>query len=197
MRKAVDKISADDNESFILLDMAVDNPDVLREARKLKSIIQDKNNVYIISIHSFEFVLLSFNKLEQWVFAEVDELKEKRQDIIEAKNIFVDIILYGGDYSKLSKLKDGLAYSQNYNTEKLAAKLLYDITRNTGFETDKGSLGECFTVNCCEWSNRQDDDICGLDEMRLTAYDKARTIVEESVLQDAFLTGGIINDYSL
>lgn len=197
LRKAVDKIAEDDNDYYILLDMAIDNPDVLREVKKLNGIIQNKTNVHVINIHSFEFVLLSFNKLEQWVFAEVDELKEKRQNIIAAKNSFVDIILNGGDSINLSKLKEELEYSQDYNTEKLAAKLLYDITRNTGFETDKSSLGECFIANCCEWDNRQDDDICGLDETRLTAYDKVKTIVKESVLQDAFLTGGIINANSI
>ena len=34
--------------------------------------------------------------------------------------------------------------------------MLFAITRNTGFETDKGTLGACFTVDCCDWSERQE-----------------------------------------
>ena len=34
--------------------------------------------------------------------------------------------------------------------------MLFAIARNTGFETDKGTLGVCFTVDCCDWSERQE-----------------------------------------
>ena len=61
---------------------AYDNPDVLREVNAISRAIEGKNNVKLIKFHSFEFVLLSFDLLDSWVFAEQDELKEKRRPLL-------------------------------------------------------------------------------------------------------------------
>lgn len=45
LRKAVEKIDFKEDQYYILMDTAVDNPDVLRENRKLDAIIAGKNNV--------------------------------------------------------------------------------------------------------------------------------------------------------
>ena len=84
------------------------------------------------------------------------------------------------------KLKADLDFSENKNTEQISAKLLTGITLNTGFETDKKKLGTCFINNCCEWAERQSDDICGLDDKRLQANAKVKQIVKNSVLKDIF-----------
>jgi len=55
-----------------MVDHAIDNADVLRELRRLYRLAEDKSNITIIKIFSFEFILLSFSLLEQWVFAEKD-----------------------------------------------------------------------------------------------------------------------------
>ena len=83
--KAVSKIVDDENKYYILMDNAIDNPDVLRETQRLHIALKDKRNVALIKIHSFEFVLLSFRLLEDWVFANEDVLKEKRAKLIEQK----------------------------------------------------------------------------------------------------------------
>ena len=62
--KAVSKIVDDENKYYILMDNAIDNPDVLRETQRLHIALKDKRNVALIKIHSFEFVLLSFRLLE-------------------------------------------------------------------------------------------------------------------------------------
>lgn len=82
LRLAAEAIESDGNEYYILMDSFIDNQDVLREIDKMKNCIKKKENVHIIDIHSFEFVLLSFKPLIQWVFAEHDELKNKRKDLI-------------------------------------------------------------------------------------------------------------------
>ena len=83
--KAVSKIVDDENKYYILMDNAIDNPDVPRETQRLHIALKDKRNVALIKIHSFEFVLLSFRLLEDWVFANEDVLKEKRAKLIEQK----------------------------------------------------------------------------------------------------------------
>lgn len=101
-----------------------------------------------------------FEYLENWVFAETDALKEKRSVFLTTRRNLIDIQENGGDTTRLSELKDNLMLADNINTEQLSAKLLYSITRNTGFETDKGHFGKCFYINCCDWEERQQDDIC-------------------------------------
>lgn len=188
--KAVSKLDSDDMY-YVLMDNAIDNPDVLREKQRLHSVMKGKDNVAVIKIHSFEFILLSFQLLEDWVFAEEDELKDKRKKLLELKPEFVDLISNGGDADRLSVIRETLGYSKKLNTEQLSAKMLFEITRNTGFETTKGKLGECFIIDCCNWEARAEDDICGIDRKRLASDDKIRTIFDYSVLKDSFAKAGL------
>lgn len=174
-----------------MIDTAVDNPDVLRELTRLKKNVTGKTNVRLVKIHSFEFALLSFEYLEQWVFAAEDELREKRGKLLEARKQFITLIKDGGSAENLNAFKSIYQFPEKSNSEKLAAKLLWEITRNTGFETDKSQVGSCFIENCCEWSDRQADDICGLDAARLPVSVKMQQIIEHSVLQDALKEAGL------
>lgn len=192
LRKAVASISEDnDDYYYILVDNAVDNPDVLREVKKLTEISQRKKQVVILKIHSFEFVLLSFKDLENWIFAPEDDLRESRKDLLHWKDIFVNAFTDLQNADILNTVKEALKYSKKYNSEQLSAKMLFDITRNTGFETNKGNLGKCFVVDCCTWEERQQDDICGLDDHRITSADKMRCIYEKSVLKNALAEAGV------
>lgn len=186
LRKAASQIQNDGNDYYLLIDNALDNPDVSREIKILKRDTSAKPNVHIMEIHSFEYALLSFELLEQWVFAEKDPLKEQRRNLIENSKLFVKM------NSKIRPAEDQIKLFENEEeykdkmSEQIAAKLLFAITRNTGFETDKGHLGECFVVNCCEWNSRQSDDICGLDNNRITDAEKAGLLVERSILKQVF-----------
>ena len=76
LRAAVGQIKNDGNEYYILMDDAADNPDVIRETNALRKNAEGKSNVSLILVHSFEFALLSFRFLEQWVFADLNEQAE-------------------------------------------------------------------------------------------------------------------------
>lgn len=192
LNKAVNQIEDDGNVFYILIDSAVDNPDVLREITRLNKTISGKNNVKVISIHSFEFALLSFEMLEKWVFAEHDDLKDKRSQLLDARKTYIELITNGGTAEELNVFKTKYCFSDKKNQEQLAAEILFNITRNTGFETDKSKVGQCFINSCCDWDERQTDDICGLDNDRLSADEKMDQILVRSVLQDAFMEAGLI-----
>ncbi len=191
LRRAADSIENDGDEYYILMDSFIDNQDVLRELDGLKRCVKEKKNVHIIDIRSFEFVLLSFKSLIQWIFAEQDELKDRRQDFIRARELFIKQVIQSIDIAKNDELESLFPYAKTHNSEQSAAELLYQITRNTGFETDKGRLGECFINSCCEWASRETDDICGLDTNRLSADEKKIQIFNESVLKSAFEKVGL------
>ncbi|MBR4501317.1 MAG: hypothetical protein IKP22_05440 [Clostridia bacterium] len=186
LRKAASKIAADGNVYYIVMDTAVDNPDVLRETRRLKAVIDGKDNVHVFKVHSFEFALLSFELLEQWVFSEEDELKEKRQSLLQARAAFLQQNASGADAAGLQAFKAAFEGYESKNSEQIAAKLLYEITRNTGFETDKSQVGDCFINTCCEWAERQRNDMCGLDSQRISAGEKAKLLADRSALKAAF-----------
>ena len=137
--------------------------------------------------------------LENWAFAEHDDLKERRRSLLEIKDSFVKMIREGSDDVMLDDGRVIRTYldSHGYNTEQAMSGLLFDITRNTGFETDKSRLGECFYVDCCNWENRSSDDICGLDEGRLTSAEKAGLIVKHSVLSSIPELEGLLHDLGL
>lgn len=79
----------------------------------------------------------------------------------------------------------------NLHIEQLAARLLFDLTRNTGFEVSKGVLGECWIRSCCEWEKRQEDDICGLDNSKLSVLNKMKRIYVGSSLKMQFPKVGL------
>lgn len=191
--KAVQRVDDIDNVYYVLIDSAVDNPNVLRELQRIYSIISAKegSNIKVISVHSFEFVMLSFRYLEEWIFAKKDLLREKRAHLIDAKNIFVNTILSGEEAESLVKVRKVIDYLHVSNSERLASKLLYEITRNTGFETTKGKLGDYFIIDCCYWEDKEKDDICGLDNSEMSAEDKIKSIFEHSVLKEAFKKVGL------
>lgn len=186
LRKAASKIQADGNEYYILMDVAMDNPDVIRETKKLKEDAAGKDNIHLIKLHSFEYALLSFELLEQWVFADVHPLKDDRQDLLRARALFIERMSSQGDTADLAAFKAAFDRYEKKNSEQIAASLLRDITRNTGFQTDKTGLGECFINDCCTWKLRQNDDLCGLDSHRITADEKAKLLVDRSALKAAF-----------
>lgn len=194
IRKAVESINDKNNEYYILIDNAIDNPDVIREVKRIKADISEKNNFHIVNIHSFEFSLLSFEFLENWIFAEVDQLKETRERDLRAKNIFVALMTNFADANQLMQFKKEFGYKETKNTEQISASLLNKLTKNTGFETDKKQLGVCFLNNCCDFSERQNDDICGLDNSRLSSNEKKKLIIEHSVIYNAFKEAGLYDN---
>ena len=57
------------------------------------------------------------------------------------------------DYFNYKEIREIVEYDKNieeHNIEQLSSKLLFDLTRNTGFEVSKGVLGECWIKSCCE-----------------------------------------------
>ena len=77
------------------------------------------------------------------------------------------------------------------NIEQISSRLLFDLTRNTGFEVSKGKIGECWIKSCCEWEKRGPDDACGLDAGRLTLKEKMKRICEGTSLFENFQNIGL------
>lgn len=190
--KAVKTLKDRENKYIIVFDNAFDNPQVYQEQKSLKKYAETKNNVLLMEIICFEFILLEFNKLIDWIYAPNDEFLEKRASAIQARKMLIDAIQ--SEYSGYKSIQEIVLYDSNihdHNIEKLSAKLLYDLTRNTGFEVSKGTIGDCWIKSCCEWMKRQENDVCGLNESRLSAEEKMRRIYMGTSLMKEFKKLGL------
>ena len=190
--KAVKSLDDSDNRYIIVFDNSFDNLQVAMELKLLKQYADKKDNVVLMDIICFEYILLGFKDLISWIYAPDDEFAKKRSDVISAREKLVNSIENGKmNYKDIKEIIEYDEHISEHNIEQLTAKLLFDFTRNTGFEVSKGSIGDCWTKSCCEWKSRMNDDICGLDYHRLTVYDKMKSLYEGSCLKEQFLAVGL------
>lgn len=190
--KAVKTLVDNENQYIIVFDNAFDNVQVCMEHKKLKKIVEMKKNVILLDLICFEYILLEFDKLIEWIYAIEDEFIEKRAVAILARQKLIETLKSNDVNYKI--IQEVIEYDNNlesHNIEKLSSKLLFDLTRNTGFEVSKGRIGDCWIKSCCEWNERQYDDICGLDNKRLLVLDKMKSIYYGTTLYSEFSKIGL------
>ena len=186
--KAVKMLRDTENKYIIVFDNSFDNLQIVMEQKRLKQYVNERDNIFLIDIICFEYILLEFKELTDWIYAPKDEFLRKRTGAMAARKKLVESIQSGNfHYKDIQEVMEYDSRIEEHNIEQLVAKLLFDLTRNTGFEVSKGKLGVCWIKSCCEWEERQEDDICGLDHHRLSVFDKMKTIYEESSLKEQFL----------
>lgn len=190
--KAVKRLSDKENRYIIAFDNSFDNVQIYMEQKRLKQEVAARDNVFLLDLICFEYTLLEFDKLIDWIYAEEDDFLEKRASVISAREKLVETLKSGEfNYKALREVMDYDKNLEDHNIEQISAKLLFDLTRNTGFEVSKGTIGECWIKSCCEWIERQADDICGLAENRLSVTDKMKSIYFGTILCREFSNIGL------
>lgn len=190
--KAVKALEDSENRYIVVFDNSFDNLQVAMEQKMLRKYAGDKENVVLMDIICFEYILLEFKELIEWIYAPDDEFLAKRKKAITAREKLVKTI-QGGEIN-YKDIREIIEYNENvdnYNVEQLSARILFDLTRNTGFEVSKGSVGECWIKSCCEWEERKPDDICGLDVSRLSVKEKMKRICKGTSLLKQFQNMGL------
>ena len=190
--KAVKALEDSENRNIVVFDNSFDNLQVAMEQKMLRKYAGDKENVILMDIICFEYILLEFKELIEWIYAPDDEFLVKRKKAITAREKLVKTI-QGGEIN-YKDIREIIEYNENvdnYNVEQLSAGILFDLTRNTGFEVSKGSVGECWIKSCCEWEERMPDDICGLDVSRLPVKEKMKRICKGTSLLKQFQNMGL------
>ena len=190
--KAVKALEDTENRYIVVFDNSFDNLQVAMEQKVLRKYAGDKENVVLMDIICFEYILLEFKKLIEWIYAPDDEFLVKREKAITASEKLVKTIQSGEiNYKDNREIIEYNENVDNYNVEQLSARILFDLTRNTGFEVSKGSVGECWIKSCCEWEERMPDDICGLDVSRLPVKEKMKRICKGTSLLKQFQNMGL------
>lgn len=190
--KAVKALDDNENRYIILFDNSFDNQQIVMEQKLLRKYAKNKNNVLLMDIICFEYILLEFKDLIQWIYASDDDFLNKRKKAIIAREKLIKTIQNGElNYKDISEIVEYNKNVDNYNIEQLSARILFDLTRNTGFEVSKGNIGECWIKSCCEWGQRMPDDICGLDADRLQLKEKMLNIYKGTSLLTQFQNIGL------
>lgn len=190
--KAVKALEDTENRYIVVFDNSFDNLQVAMEQKVLRKYAGDKENVVLMDIICFEYILLEFKELIEWIYAPDDEFLVKRKKAITAREKLVKTIQNGEiNYKDIREIIEYNENVDNYNVEQLSARILFDLTRNTGFEVSKGSVGECWIKSCCEWEERMPDDICGLDVSRLPVKEKMKRICKGTSLLKQFQNMGL------
>lgn len=190
--KAVKALEDSENRYIVVFDNSFDNLQVAMEQKVLRKYAGDKENVVLMDIICFEYILLEFKELIEWIYAPDDEFLVKRKKAITAREKLVKTIQNGEiNYKDIREIIEYNENVDNYNVEQLSAGILFDLTRNTGFEVSKGSVGECWIKSCCEWEERMPDDICGLDVSRLPVKEKMKRICKGTSLLKQFQNMGL------
>lgn len=190
--KAVKALEDNENRYVIVFDNSFDNLQAVMERKMLIKYAKVKNNVFLLDIICFEYILLEFKDLVEWIYASDDEFLTKRKNVIVAREKLVKTIQNGEvNYKDIREIIEYNENVDNYNVEQLSAKILFDLTRNTGFEVSKSNIGECWIKSCCEWGQRMPDDSCGLDASRLQLKEKMQCICKKTSLLTQFETIGL------
>lgn len=190
--KAVKNLKDIENKYVIIFDNSFDNLQAVMELKLLKHYADEKDNVVIVDIVCFEYILLEFRDLITWIYAPDDEFLVKRSDSIAAREKLVNSITSGEwSYKDIQEIMEYDKNIEEHNIEQLATKLLFDLTRNTGFEVSKSTIGDCWVKSCCEWKNRMENDICGLDDGRLLLFDKMKKLYEGTSLKEQLAGVGL------
>lgn len=185
--KAVKALKDTENRYIVLFDNSFDNLQITMEQKLLVKYANEKKNVFLIDMICFEYLLLEFKSLVEWIYASDDEFLMKRKKVIVAREKLLRTIQSGElNYKDMREIVEYNEHIENYNIEQLSSKILYDLTRNTGFEISKGKIGACWIKSCCEWDERMPDDICGLDTSRLQLHEKMKRIYQETSLLEQF-----------
>lgn len=175
--KSVKALTDRTNRYIIAFDNSFDNVQLYMEQKALKKAAASKENVTLLNLICFEYILLEFDQLIHWIYAVDDAFLEKRAPAVKAREKLVRALSSGElNYKEIREVVEYDSKIKNHNIEQIAAKLLFDLTRNTGFEVSKGAIGECWMKSCCEWAERQEDDLCGLDDNRLSVSEKMLSI---------------------
>ena len=190
--KAVKMLEDTENRYIVVFDNSFDNLQIAMEQKLLRKYARTKSNVLLMEIICFEYILLEFKDLIAWIYTSDDEFLIKRKQAIVAREKLVNTIQNGElNYKDIREIVEYNENIDNYNVEQLSAKILFDLTRNTGFEVSKGNIGDCWIKDCCEWKQRMQDDICGLDVSWLNLSEKMTHIYEGTSLLLQFQNVGL------
>lgn len=73
--KSVKGLTDKENRYIIALDNSFDNVQICMEQKILKEAADKRGNVFLLDLICFEYTLMEFDKLIDWIYAKKDEFR--------------------------------------------------------------------------------------------------------------------------
>ena len=113
-----------DNRYVIVFDNSFDNLQVAMEQKLLKQYADKKDNVVLMDIICFEYILLEFKNLISWIYAPDDEFLKKRAIAVSAREKLVNSIEDKNmNYKDIKEIVEYDKHIEEHNIEQLSAML--------------------------------------------------------------------------
>lgn len=116
--KAVKNLEDMENRYVIVFDNSFDNLQVTMEQKLLKQYADKKENIVLLDIICFEYVLLEFKNLINWIYAPDDDFLKKRAGVIAARSKLVSSIENGNmNYKDIKEIVEYDEHIIEHNIE--------------------------------------------------------------------------------
>ena len=116
--KAVRTLQETENRYIIVFDNSFDNLQIVMERKRLKKYVNEKENVFLLNIICFEYLLLEFKELIEWIYAPEDEFLQKRAKVIAARHKLVESMQNDNfDYKGIREILDYDKNIEEHNIE--------------------------------------------------------------------------------
>lgn len=108
---------------MIVFDNSFDNLQVAMEQKLLKQYADKKENVALMDIICFEYILLEFKNLIDWIYAPDDEFLKKRAGAVSAREKLINSIDNEiMNYKDIKKIVEYDEHIGEHNIEQLAVR---------------------------------------------------------------------------
>lgn len=172
---------------IIFMDCVYDNLVVMEMYEKLNTVVSNKDNVFIMNLLSFEYLILSFKYFESWVRPLVN--LNKYNYLCKVRSAFLLCVEEKSRLCQDAVLIDYMNRSfqarniEKITTEQLATHLLSDFTGSLkgDFIITKKHLGSCWTCTCCDKYKKDLNKKCSHAVNKKTTKDKAFNLYNNSL----------------
>ncbi len=163
---------------YIAFDLVSDNQDIRNKYRLLRALAdRHKNQIILLDIVCFEYLILSFKKLISWTGTrKADKIKMREEVLAAIENHSIN----------LSKIKDKktLQYIEGFkrfSTERIMKSLTLELTENEKWSVGGLHMGECWYMDCCV-SGHSSNVRCGKPELK-DGNERMRLLIKSEAIQ--------------
>lgn len=147
---------------YIFMDCVQDNEVAYRLYNNLLYLTNGYNNIKVMDLLCFEYLMLKFKYLENWI-KPIRTSNKNFEKMLELRNIFIDIVETNKDwtknkyivqfvmaYGKAKMMKGEHLDFKHISEEYISTLMLSKLTSwyNADFCIVKTTLGNCWTCNC-------------------------------------------------
>lgn len=171
-----------EDKYYLAFDIVYDNMDVMNKYLELKELVKVyAEQIVILDIICFEYMILSFSKLVQWTGT------RKKDKIAMRKKILSVIVDHKIELDRIEdrKTREYLMGFKRYSTERVIKAITYELTENDEWSVKGEQMGDCWYQDCCVKQNNEKKS-CGI-HMRASNISKLTELFRDIEIEKIIL----------